>query len=54
MSTTPATLDADRLPGDPQAVAPNGGAPTVVAEAIARREADRAAHAAAERRASRY
>lgn len=54
MSTEPTTPDTDRLPGDPEAVAPNGGAPTVVAEVIARRDAERAAPAAVERRASRY
>lgn len=53
-TTTPEPRDADRLPGDPANVAPNGGAPTAPEDAIAKRNADRAAHRAAERRASRY
>lgn len=54
MSTTPPTPAAP-LPGDPATTAPNGGAPSVVAEAIDRRDADRAARATlAERRASRF
>lgn len=56
MSTTPATPDAESRPaGDPRAEAPNGGAPAVTADAIARRDAARAKRSThADRRASRF